>query len=199
MNCLGYGTQGGTKYWIIQNSWGPNGWGDQGYCKFKRGSNLAGIEDGAYAPRVWVTGGQQPPCQDSASGAGISSTGRAPYIPCSQAKSYCSRSGWPVAKNCPKTCNKCGGVNGGGKPSPPTPPGPPPPAPPPPPPPSGGACCRGACQSTSDCRASLFCCPYHHMCMDSSTGSTAGPNCNKCKGGNPPSPPPPPPPSPPTP
>jgi cathepsin B len=194
MNCLGYGTESGTKYWIIQNSWGTTGWGDQGYCKFKRGTNLAGIEDGAYAPRVWVTGGKEPPCQDSKSGAGISSTGRAPYIPCNQAKSYCSRSGWPVAKNCPKTCETCTGFNGAGKSSPPSPPpspGPPPPAPPPPPPPAGKACCRGACQSTSQCASNLFCCPYHHMCMDSSTGSTAGPNCNKCKG-NPPAPPPPP-------
>jgi cathepsin B len=199
MNCLGYGTLSGTNYWLIQNSWGTNGWGDQGYCKFKRGSNLAGIEDGAYAPRVWVTGGTEPPCQDSKSGAGISSTGHAPYIPCNQAKSYCSRAGWPVAKNCPKTCGKCGGVNGAGKSSPPSPPpspGPPPPAPPPPPPPAGKACCRGACQSSSQCAANLFCCPYHKMCMDSSTGSTAGTNCDKCKG-NPPSPPPPSPPSPP--
>jgi len=199
MNCLGYGTLSGTNYWLIQNSWGTSGWGDHGYCKFKRGSNLAGIEDGAYAPRVWVTGGTEPPCQDSKSGAGISSTGRTPYMPCNQAKSYCSRDGWPVAKNCPKTCGTCSGFNGAGKSSPPSPPpspGPPPPAPPPPPPPAGKACCRGACQSSGQCAAGLFCCPYHKMCMDTSTGGTWGTNCNKCKG-NPPSPPPPAPPSPP--
>jgi len=202
MNCLGYGTLSGTNYWLIQNSWGTNGWGDHGYCKFKRGSNLAGIEDGAYAPRVWVTGGTEPPCQDSKSGAGISRTGYAPYIPCDQAKSYCSRDDFPVAKNCPKTCGTCSGFNGAGRstpPSPPPSPGPPPPAPPPPPPPAGQACCRGACQSSSQCAAGLFCCPYHHMCMDTSTGGTWGTNCNKCKG-NPPSPPAPPsPPGPPTP
>merc|ERR1719265_1739610 len=68
MNCLGYGQKSGTNYWLIQNSWGASRWGDQGYCKFKRGSNLAGIEDGAYVARVWVTGGAEPPCKDSASG-----------------------------------------------------------------------------------------------------------------------------------
>ena len=39
--------------------------------------------------------------------------------------------------------------------------------------------CSAPCQSTSQCAANLFCCPNHHMCMDTSTGSTQGPNCVK--------------------
>jgi hypothetical protein len=40
---VGWGTHAGTAYWSIRNSWGAN-WADHGYCKFKRGINLDGIE-----------------------------------------------------------------------------------------------------------------------------------------------------------
>mmetsp|Transcript_87057 Transcript_87057/g.137398 ORF Transcript_87057/g.137398 Transcript_87057/m.137398 type:complete len:941 (+) Transcript_87057:70-2892(+) len=43
VNAVGWGTSGGTPYWIIRNSWGA-AWADKGYCKFKRGVNLDGIE-----------------------------------------------------------------------------------------------------------------------------------------------------------
>jgi len=121
MNCLGYGKEGQTKYWLIQNSWGPNGWGDQGFARIKRGVNLAGIETGAFVPRVWVEGGKQPKCQDSASGSGISSTGRAPYWSCARAAKagYCRWSS--VKRNCPTDCKSCKAFNGKGTKSPPSP------------------------------------------------------------------------------
>ena len=41
---LGYGTENGTPYWLVANSWNEL-WGDQGYFKIKRGTNECQIED----------------------------------------------------------------------------------------------------------------------------------------------------------
>ncbi|MFC9437708.1 C1 family peptidase [Nocardia sp. NPDC057030] len=39
------------SYWIVRNSWGA-GWGEQGYMRLARGSNLCGIADDASRPVV---------------------------------------------------------------------------------------------------------------------------------------------------
>jgi len=192
MNGMGYGIDGGKKFWLLQNSWGSDGWGENGYGKILRGTNLAGVENGAFAPRVWVEGGKQPTCQDSAAGSGLSSTGAAPYAPCSQVKSYCHWSS--VKANCPKTCGGCGGSNGANaKPAPA-----PKPTPSPGPSPPGGKkkCCSGSCASSADCSTNLFCCPGHRMCMDKTTMGNYGPNCKICTNGGKPAPTPAPKPSP---
>ena len=44
MKLIGWGTQGGTDYWLIANSWGTQ-WGNGGFLKFLRGVNHLGIED----------------------------------------------------------------------------------------------------------------------------------------------------------
>ena len=41
---LGYGTENGTPYWLVANSWN-SAWGDNGYFKIKRGSNECNIEN----------------------------------------------------------------------------------------------------------------------------------------------------------
>jgi C1A family cysteine protease len=45
---VGYGTEGGVKYWRIKNSWTPR-WGESGYIRIQRGVNACGV---AFTPVV---------------------------------------------------------------------------------------------------------------------------------------------------
>jgi len=45
---VGWGTENGTKYWKVANSWNPY-WGEEGYFRIVRGRNECGIESGAVA------------------------------------------------------------------------------------------------------------------------------------------------------
>lgn len=45
MRIVGWGVENGTDYWWVANSWGKN-WGDNGFIKWIRGIDAAGIESG---------------------------------------------------------------------------------------------------------------------------------------------------------
>jgi len=131
MASVGYGNEGGHKYWLLQNSWGPGGWGVDGYGKVVRGKNLAGIEKAAYWVKAWVSGGKQPECTDGKS-TSLSSGGRDITCKMAQGGGYgdlCKHGqfGDVVRANCPVTCGSClvVGKDNGGKPAPAPGPGPP--------------------------------------------------------------------------
>ncbi|KAK2945248.1 putative Cathepsin B [Blattamonas nauphoetae] len=40
---IGWGEENGEKYWLLQNSWGPE-WGENGFFRMRRGTNECGCE-----------------------------------------------------------------------------------------------------------------------------------------------------------
>lgn len=51
VGCVGFGSQDGTKYWIVRNSWGA-AWGESGYMKMIWENNRCGIASRATVPFV---------------------------------------------------------------------------------------------------------------------------------------------------
>lgn len=93
---VGWGTQNGKKYWLIQNSWGA-GWGDGGFIKLERGTNALSVETGGISsgfPDVENT-----PCSAKA----VCENGGAYKSDCS-CKCAAGYSG-ATCNSCSKTCN----------------------------------------------------------------------------------------------
>jgi hypothetical protein len=53
ITAIGYGIEGGKKYYIVQNQWGT-GWGDNGYMKLGAvdGTGICGVQQYSYRPEV---------------------------------------------------------------------------------------------------------------------------------------------------
>ena len=127
---VGFGEDNGVKYWLLQNSWGPN-WNGDGYCKFERGINLADIEKRAAWFKVETAGGTMfPPCFDGAQAG--SYTFRGKPLTCPQAITYRLCTHASVKGSCPVSCGVCTATPTP-PPTPPQPTSPPTPAPTPPP------------------------------------------------------------------
>jgi cathepsin F len=46
---VGYGTQSGTNFWIVKNSWNTD-WGEQGYFRMQKGAGVCGINNAVSHP-----------------------------------------------------------------------------------------------------------------------------------------------------
>jgi cathepsin B len=51
VRAIGWGTENGTPYWLVANSWGTD-WGLQGFFKIKRGNDECGFEEAMCAGTV---------------------------------------------------------------------------------------------------------------------------------------------------
>eukprot|EP00961_Rhodomonas_salina_P147340 1982708-Rhodomonas_salina.2 len=74
VSVIGWGTENGVDYWLMQNSWGPN-MGDEGVWKFKRGTNMCNVERETPRREFPAAGSWQ---RAASVGAGAAASGRDP-------------------------------------------------------------------------------------------------------------------------
>eukprot|EP01017_Pseudomicrothorax_dubius_P003919 TRINITY_DN1067_c0_g1_i1.p1 TRINITY_DN1067_c0_g1~~TRINITY_DN1067_c0_g1_i1.p1 ORF type:complete len:550 (+),score=154.87 TRINITY_DN1067_c0_g1_i1:109-1758(+) len=54
--CYGWGEENGEKYWLLQNTWGPQ-WGEDGFFRMRRGTDESAIESLAESADPYVVEG----------------------------------------------------------------------------------------------------------------------------------------------
>jgi len=99
---VGYGTENGTPYWLIKNSWGT-GWGEKGFIRMKRGVKMCGIGRAIAVTKCETVAGPTNPPLTTA-------------IPCvdkwsncpALAEKYCYQEKY--GQGCRKACGLCPGM-----------------------------------------------------------------------------------------
>merc|ERR1712232_841985 len=103
------GTESGTNYWKIANSWNPY-WGEKGYFRIKMGD--CGVDDQVVASSPtskWSKRGPSPtptptPTPTPSPSPGCADSESSSYCDYTKKQGYCNL----LANKCMKTCGCCG-------------------------------------------------------------------------------------------